>query len=256
MFATITDTGGDRAVSVRWEAPTPAEEDALIVAARPLEPDFAVREVLTADADDGETVWRWLTDYGLPYLDLEREPFETADVNADWAIRVQRRAMTRARQAATFVLGELLDVPDVPPTYTTPDAPADGPGAGDPGWEASQWIGDRLRFGFAPTIVTTERQLRIRQTWRTWDEIVAVQLFNFVSARPTWQLCENAPWHGNALGPDVLPPWFTVQRTDRRKRGGHGPQDAGKRVRFCTRQCAKAFTERERRRRRTKENST
>ena len=74
---------------------------------------------------------------------------------------------------------------------------------------------------------------------------VAVQLYNYVSQRPTWQRCDNAPWHGRAQTP-----WFTVQRTDRRKRaGGHGPQDAGKRVRFCSRSCAKAFTERERRRR-------
>jgi hypothetical protein len=210
-----------------------------------LPPDFAARELLAIDPDVEDDVWAWSNAYGGPYSvgNFFHQPVTMAE---------QAQALRSAQQAAVFVLAELLDGDDVPEPYMTEAYRAEQerfgrPSAGEPGWgpqwEAFAWLKARLASR-GPFIATEPEQLDVELNYGAWDDIVAVQLYNYVAQRPTWQRCDNAPWHGNRQ-----PAWFTVQRTDRRKRDGYGPQDAGKRVRFCSRACAKSFTERERRRR-------
>lgn len=214
------------------------------VTARALPPDFAARELLAVNPEDAEAVEAWTAEYGPPsrsafYAIWDAAPPEGAEAQA--------LALRRAQQAATYVLAEILDSDHAPEPYAL-DWPDAIPEQATPGFQAFLWSRNLLQPR-APFIATDPAQVDAQNKYGTWDEIAAVQLYNYVSQRPTWQHCDNAPWHGNVLHGRVLPPWFTVQRTDRRKRGGHGPQDAGKRVRFCTRECAKAYTERERRRR-------
>lgn len=231
---------------------------------KPLPADFASREVFAVDAGDPEQVAAWLGRYGPP---------DDADDTA--------AALIGAQQAASFVLADLIGEDDAPEPFVTAtyrehlesfrehirsrraDAETAGHQPDDfdrghahgqsqaysdvlagldaletPAHEAEQWIAARLHRWAPRLIVEPDATPHLCG----WDVAVAVQLFNYVSRRPPWQRCANDPAHPGGRGQ-----WFTVQRTRRRARDGYGPNRSG--VRFCSDQCRKAFTERERRRR-------
>lgn len=207
-----------------------------------LPPDFALREVLEVDPDVEDDVWKWSNLYGAPaWLDpWPRDGYPTS------TMQDQARALRGAQQAAGYVLASSLDDPDAPEPYNTDDYLQhlpEGPHPWrSPRWEAFYWLKPRLAH-WAPLVITSPEQEDVELNYAHWDEIVAAQLYNLASQRPTMQKCANAPWHRKQT------PWFTVQRTDSKRRTGHGSPHGAGHVRFCSRACAKAYTERERRRR-------
>lgn len=237
--------------------------------------DFAVRELLEVDTGDADAVevflraWAWDPEANFTGFDAT-DPAEHQRVRwGQWCARAVLE-MRRAAQEGTEPDYERIGPPvqlllaaarhgRVDPDMVKqvehntaiglPERPR--PGESLPG------AVDNLVNGFLEEYLRDWTQPRVslsgdagehahQPVW--WAEQVAAQLFNYVSQESGWQRCANDPAH-----PDGRGQWFTVQRTDRRKAGGYGPQDASRKARFCSRQCARAHTERERRRRRREE---
>lgn len=217
-------------------------------------PDFATRELLDVDARDPDQVTAFLTEWGDPaspfdharHVDAAGLLIDHAQrcalVIREVAIATQQDRAPRPSVLLAAMHAALTDLDTGQPVAVPADAGADPSvaAAAVGSLLVEPFLAHHLQWAY-PRLAVVGFEHEPEPL--TWADAVAGQLFNYVSQRTPWQQCGNEPAHTGGRGR-----WFTVQRTDRRKPGGYGPRGADT-ARFCSRQCARAFTERQRRRR-------
>lgn len=251
--------------------------------------DFALRELRLVDVDDGEALaafqhmWGWsggdpphgsvLLDvlggdgYGAPYLD----DFDRMAVKGSRVVRVQtlRERIVIARAVVDVVQAFVMAEHGGGHSSAQPDR------VGGPTWVGCQraW-----RDGLAPIAASLQEINRSSEDWWwtegwemywlrelqaglntvpagmvtvwgeqvrparvSWYAVVCVEMAAALASLDLWHRCANERAHAA----DGV--WFTQKRT--RRRAGHGtPHKVG--LSYCSDNCEKAATERERRRRR------